>query len=184
MNATPRRLRRTASTTVGAAALLLALGLGAPAGAHVERVSAAKPDCEQTPDACKVATTGQRVLRTARLASVGRSRCRDATVERWGKSAAGIKLWSWYLDVNWCYRRGRITSASADPRPDTHVPLWSFDKQLAFRKTGGKRQSSFRVFAQGQFQLCITKLGCIQDAQPWIRVTTRGDGSWNYNAGG
>lgn len=82
MDDTRRRLRRRSSTIVGAGALMLALGVSAPAGAHVERSTAAKPDCERTPDACKVASNGVTIVRKARLASFGKSRCRDQTVER------------------------------------------------------------------------------------------------------
>jgi hypothetical protein len=176
----------------GAAALMavggaLAVGLvagGSPAGAVPERPVAAAPDCNKNPDACKTASVGQQARRKARISRKGKARCQDWKVERYGKSAVGLKLWSYYLDVHWCYRRGRITEASADPRPETHVPLWSFNKHLAFRKSGGKRKPTYRVFAQGQFQLCITKLGCIQDRDPWIRFTARGDGSHDYDAGG
>ena len=164
-----------------AAAAALAIAIGGPADAP----AAATPDCNKNPDACKVATTGKSVTSPrAHAARVGRSRCQDYTFERWGKSAAGIKLWSWYLDVHWCYRRGRLTAVSADPRPDTHVPLWSFDKQLAFRRSGGKRKSFYRVYSQGRFELCITKLGCIQDAQPWIRVVARANGTYSFQHGG
>ena len=64
------------------------------------------------------------------------------------------------------------------------MPLWSFNKQLAFRKSGGKRKKAYKVFAQGQFQLCVTKLGCIQDRNPWIDVTARGNGTHDFDSGG
>jgi hypothetical protein len=166
-------------TLAAAIASTLTLALAGPASAATPRI-----DCKQTPDACKVASTGQTLSPKAGAARKGRSKCENWTVERWGKSPAGIKLWSWYLDVHWCYRRGRITEASADPRPDTHMPFWSFDKQLAFRQRGGKRKTFYRVYAQGQVQLCVPTFGCIQDAQPWIRFVARGDGSDDYDAGG
>lgn len=186
---TVHRGRRRGAAALVAVGGALALGLLAGPSAHAaavapERVAAA-PDCNKNPDACKTASVGQQAHRKlGQISRKGRARCQTWWVERYGKSAVGIKLWSYYLDVHWCYRRGRITEASADPRPETHAPLWSFNKNLAFRKTGGKRKRNYRVFAQGQFQLCVTKLGCIQDRNPWIRFTANGDGSHSYDAGG
>ena len=164
---------------VAALVAALMVALGGPA-----RASAARIDCKQNLDACKVASTGQTITPAAGVARKGRSKCTHWTVERYGTSAVGIKLWSWYLDVHWCYRRGRITEASAEPRPDTHVPFWSFRKQLDFRRQGGKRKSFYRVFAQGQFELCVKVFGCVQDAQPWIRFIARGDGTHDAETGG
>jgi hypothetical protein len=183
-----RRGRRRAALALVMTGGTLALGIaGQSALAAPDRVTApriAKPDCNKDPDSCKVVAVGQEASRRATVARKGRARCQAWRFERYGKSAVGIKLWSYYLNVHWCYRRGRITEASADAYPETHVPLWSFNKQLAFRQRGGKRKSSYRVFAQGQFQLCITKLGCIQDRDPWINVTARGNGTHDYDTGG
>jgi hypothetical protein len=185
-----RRGRRRAALALVVTGGTLALGLaGQSAIAAPERVAgpqiaADKPDCNKNPDACKVVSVGQDARRKARISRKGKARCQSWQFERYGKSAVGLKLWSYYLDVRWCYRRGRITEASANPYPETHVPLWSFNKHLAFRKTGGKRKKAYRVFAQGQFQLCVTKLGCIQDRNPWINVTARGNGTHDYDAGG
>jgi hypothetical protein len=177
-------LRRATTIVAACAAAAIALVIVAPAGARQDQPAAKAPDCQHQPDSCKTASVGQDLRRRATAARKGRSRCQAWTVERWGKSAVGIKLWSYYLDVHWCYRRGRITEADADPRPSTHgVPGWAFDKHLAFRTAGGRRKSFYRVFAQGKFTFCITKLGCIQDAQPWIRFTARGDGSHSYATG-
>jgi len=185
-----RRGRRRAALAVVATGATLALGLvgqsalAAPERVAAPQIAAAAPNCNQNPDACKVASVGQEARRKATISRKGKSRCQSWRFERYAKSAVGLKLWSYYLDVDWCYRRGRITSASANPFPETHVPLWSFNKQLAFRKSGGKRKKAYRVFAQGQFQLCVTKLGCIQDRNPWINVTARGNGTHDYDSGG
>jgi len=182
-----RALRRRGTTALIAVGGAMALGLLAQApAAHavaIDRVAAAQ-DCDKNPDQCKVAVEGQTARRNATNARKGKARCQSWKFERWGKSAVGIKVYSYYLNVRWCSLRGRITEASSNPFPEVHAPLWSFDKHLAHRKTGGKRKKSYRVFAQGQFKLCITKLGCVQDRQPWISVTANGNGTHDYDTGG
>lgn len=174
--------RRAAAALIGVGAALALSAPSAHANALAERTAAQQ--CEKRPDDCKVTEVGKSAHALAGPARKGKSRCRSWRFERWGKSAVGIKVYSYYVNVSWCTRRGRITSASSRPWPEVHAPLWTFDKHLAHRRTGGKRKRSYKVFAQGQFKLCITKLGCVQDRQPWISVTARGDGSHSYETGG
>jgi len=184
---TDRALRRRGTAALIAVGGAMALGLVAQApAAHAVAVAdrAAAPDCNKTPEQCKVTSEGQTARRNATNARKGKARCQSWKFERWGKSAVGIKVYSYYLTVRWCSLRGRITEASANPFPEVHAPLWSFNKHLAFKKTGGARKKTYSVFAQGQFQLCVTKLGCIQDRNPWISVTARGDGTHDYDTGG
>jgi hypothetical protein len=179
------RRRGTTALLIGGA---MAFGLLAQApmahGAAAPDRAAAAPDCDKNPEQCKVVEEGQTARRNAVNARKGKARCQSWKFERWGKSAVGIKLYSYYLTVRWCSLRGRITEASSNPFPEVHAPLWSFDKHLAHNKRGGKRKKSYRVFAQGQFKFCVTKLGCVQDRQPWISVTARGNGTHSYDTGG
>jgi len=139
-------------------------------------------------EACKAVSyansTGKRVI--ARGASVGRRKgtCRSTYWERYGKALAGNRLFSWYVDIEWCYWRGRITFLDVGTRPDVRAPLWSFDKRIAYRRSGGVGSRTASVFAQGKFELCVTKLGCIQQKQPWLRVVVNGDGTSSFRSGG
>jgi hypothetical protein len=71
---------------VTAASLAAAAIVAGPASARFDPTDA-KLNCEQAPDACKVASVGQTAKLTSRaLASSARpARCQDWTVERYGK---------------------------------------------------------------------------------------------------
>ncbi len=167
---------------VGVTAIALAAGLAiampAPAGAAADT----RPNCQKQPEACKAVTMAPKLkVKIADQVSRGRQRCKGGRLEMPVENVVGIKLFTWTLDVHWCYRRGRITQASSQPRWETHFPFWSFSGVEAHRRRGGRGKTFYRVYAEGEFSYCLPVAGCVQEVHPWISLSARGDGSFNID---
>ena len=93
-------------------------------------------------------------------------------------SAVGILLWSYFLDANWCWSGRKITSFSAQPVPLVHAPLWNFEKHEINRTVIDPSGEALwrQKQAQGHFQFCMTKIGCVKNKFPYIKMTVVKDG--------
>jgi len=120
------------------------------------------------------------------IAKRGRSRCTSYWAERWGKNLLGKKMYNYRLEINWCYRRGRITSASYNTIPTTGGLFWKwFSKDEKIRRSGGTRRSYYQIYAQGHFAACgPASIGCVQDKYPWVQIRVTGAGGATYRNGG
>jgi hypothetical protein len=120
------------------------------------------------------------------IAKVGKSRCTSYWYERYGKNLLGKRMYNYRLEIDWCFRRGRITSASYNTIPTTGGLFWKyFSKDEKIKRTGGRKRGFYKVYAQGHFAACgPSSIGCVQDKYPWVQIRVGGDGSVDANGGG
>lgn len=109
--------------------------------------------------------------------------CKWAQVSRWGNNIFGMRLWTYYQRIEWCYSNGLITSVTRLRWGEVSMPGWSFKGHTSSTTSGGKGSTSYRARTHGHFCL-VEYFSCIQNAYPWIDMTVRGNGTWSYTAGG
>lgn len=109
--------------------------------------------------------------------------CKWAQVERYGKNLLGMKLWSYFQKIDWCYNGSTITSRTRTRWGETHFPGWSWKGHIGSSTSGGVGSTFYRAWTQGHFCL-VEYFSCVQNAYPWIDMTVRGNGTWSYTAGG
>lgn len=111
--------------------------------------------------------------------------CAWARVENYWKNAVGQKLFSYYQKVDWCYDGTTITSVNRTRWAETYALWWQFNGHIANTTSGGAGKANYRAFTQGSFSLCIgwQSIGCLQHKYPWIDMTVRANGTWNYTGG-
>jgi hypothetical protein len=118
-----------------------------------------------------------------RLASA--SGCRTARAWVGMKNVLGNLLWKMTQKLSWCWRSGRVTSATRRCRGtsvDVYFPLWDFKEYIGCDYGGGVGKRAVRRWRQGKFQLCITF--CVQTKTPWVNVRGTGRGLFHYSYGG
>jgi len=109
--------------------------------------------------------------------------CKWAQVERYGTNIFGMKLWSYFQKIDWCYNGSTITSKTRTRWGETHFPGWSWKGHIGNSTSGGVGSTYFRAWTQGHFCL-VEYFSCVQNAYPWIDMTVRGNGTWSWSAGG
>lgn len=111
--------------------------------------------------------------------------CNRAQYEVWMENLYGVKLWSYFQQIDWCWDDcSEITSKTRLRWPEVYVPLWDFVDHIGNQESGGVGQWSYRAWTQGHFQLCVEPWGCYQHSYPWIDMTVYGNGAWSGTGGG
>ena len=111
--------------------------------------------------------------------------CASRYAGRRRESAAGITVWRYRQEIEWCWNaaRTRITSIYRTRWGRTYVPLWHFRGHIGNATSGGEGYSYYRAFTQGKFEWCTWVTGCIYSADPWVTMRTYANGSWSYATG-
>jgi len=134
-------------------------------------------------EALKAATPGGEVT-----SGIGRSgatnACRWVTVSRWYNNALGMRLFTYYERIDWCYNGSTITSVSRTRWGEVGAPFWEFKGHVGSTTSGGTGQWSYRAWTQGHYALCMPYVLCAQHKYPWIDITVRANGTYSYSTGG
>lgn len=122
----------------------------------------------------------------ARLATVNRQKpkCKTRTKKLTAKSWTGITIWTYSLQVRWCWRNSKVTMLggiidNGDVTTKGSLGGWSYEGYAGNPSQidwfGDKW--AFVSRQEGRFQQCLIKIGgCIDTMTPEIRITTYGDG--------
>lgn len=110
------------------------------------------------------------------------SGCKTYTLGVNGYSAAGILVWSYAWNTEWCYNGTSITSFKKWRTVWTNYG-WSFKGDIADSQSGGVNQTSYWHYAQGDFCF-IETWTCIAHSYPWVSQTVYGSGNYAGSAGG
>jgi hypothetical protein len=112
--------------------------------------------------------------------------CRSVWAGRVRKSAAGIVVWRYRQEIDWCWNstRTRITSVFRTRWGKTYVPLWHFRGHIGNATAGGTCCSYYKAFTQGKFEWCFAQIGgCVVEKHPWVTIRVYANGSWSYATG-
>lgn len=104
--------------------------------------------------------------------------------EKAGYSLLGIKLWSYFQEINFGYDGTYIISNSRNRYGEVYAPLWSFIGNTGSYEQGGVGYTSYRSWTQGQFKLCAGQYGCVDEGDPWLDMTVYGNGQHSGSQGG
>lgn len=110
------------------------------------------------------------------------SGCKTYTLGVNGYSDAGVKIWSYAWNIQWCYNGSTITSLKKWRTVWANYG-WSFKGDIAENQSGGVGKSSYWHYAQGDFCF-IETWTCITHSYPWVNQTVYGSGSYIGSAGG
>jgi hypothetical protein len=110
--------------------------------------------------------------------------CKSKKISRVGANVFGMKLWAYYQKVDWCYSSGKIVSKFWTRWGEVYAPFWAFNGHIAKTQSGGVGSSSYRVWTQGSFALCMPHVLCTQNRVPWLDLKVLATGSYSYSVGG
>jgi hypothetical protein len=99
------------------------------------------------------------------------------------KNIVGTVLWKYFQKLGWCWKNGKVTSATPRCRgtwAEIYFPLWDFKGHIECESSGGVGQSFVRRWRQGKFQLCAAY--CVQTRTPWVNVRGSGTGVFSWSA--
>ena len=109
--------------------------------------------------------------------------CDSRTYEVWAENIFGVKLWSYYQTIDWCYNGSTVNSKTRLRWGEVHALGsfgWTYNGHIGNTESGGVGQSSYRAWTQGSFDLCLGgDIGCIQSFYPWIDQTVYGTGAYS-----
>lgn len=96
-----------------------------------------------------------------------------------------VRMASIRLQVNWCYKGGRVTYAAPDRRYTVYGAAlgtwywqgWSDFNQYLYT-SGGHVNGGAMTNTQGHFDICVLKYGCFDNADPYAEVRTYWNGTW------
>lgn len=110
------------------------------------------------------------------------STCRQNTMWIEGRNLVGWTLWRYNQQIKWCYKGGKITSASRLNRWGTVSGLvWEFKGHTGSAISGGKGKTSYNAWTQGHFAACAVWV-CAQHKYPWIRQIGYANGTYSASA--
>jgi hypothetical protein len=106
------------------------------------------------------------------------SGCSTVFSDYYAYGTGGAWLYTFELQIDWCYNGYIVTSISP---PQVHVylnaPGWTYfgiQSQAQWDYYGD--HWVYRTYVEGEFQLCIFLIGCIQTVFPYIYRDNYGDG--------
>lgn len=106
--------------------------------------------------------------------------CRQATWSSTSYSLVGIKLWSYFQSIYWCYNGSTITYLSRNRWGETYAAFWEFTGNNGNSTMGGTGYNGYYAWTQGSFRLCtgIYGVGCLQYSYPTIASWVYANGSY------
>jgi hypothetical protein len=125
--------------------------------------------------------TVSKVKHSEVVSSVGcHDGCDSRTYEEWGENIFGVKLWSYFQTIDWCYDGSKVTSKTRLRWGEVHTLGWKYNGHIGNTESGGVDQLTYRAWTQGSFDLCLGgDIGCIQSCYPWIDQTVYGTGVYS-----
>jgi hypothetical protein len=159
--------------------------LGAALGCALVLVSAgsAQAQTRQQAEEQKAVVAGTTLrFSPARITASGR-RCRQRTVERWGKNLIGKKVIRFFQTTRWCYSGGKIRDLHRRAWGETPGLGWKYKGPPQLDRDWGPQKRWFRGWAQGKFELCGGGF-CIQEKNFWVEQTVFGRGGHRFRFGG
>lgn len=117
--------------------------------------------------------------------------CQNETVYRNELNVLHWKLWGFHLTKGWCYDHRTVTYApQANVWGETtntgSLTGWRYDgitdRGEFFVNPGNGGFMGHQSYAHGHFELCLLKVGCIQNIYPTVLVTGWFDGHYNLDA--
>ena len=112
------------------------------------------------------------------------STCNSPRVVVSGLNIFGSKLWDYFQQIDRCYDGSSLTEVTRTKGGLVYGLFWQYEGHTGDTQSGGVGQSSYRAWTQGQFRLCVTELGCIEEDNPFIDMIVYGNGNSWYNYGG
>ncbi len=137
----------------------------------------------------KTATDDNRVLTgTSARSLAAASGCRTVDVARVGRDIFGFVVYKFHQRKRWCWDYPEITSRYVS----TYVT--DVDPNMEYRGVVGANgyfytwccsngRSGHYSFRQGKFENCVLWFPCMRTEYPWVRIRSRGDGSYAYRTG-
>jgi hypothetical protein len=110
--------------------------------------------------------------------------CKVTQSELEARNVLGMRLWSYFEKINWCYSSGKISSKSRTRWAEVYAPFWAFKGHIGSTESGGVGSSSYRAWTQGSFALCAPYVLCAQNRYPWIELTVFATGTASARKGG
>jgi hypothetical protein len=94
-------------------------------------------------------------------------------------SALGVH-WRVSLRGDWCWRNSKVTSVSWNKSKFVNTAWWNLWVWNSWQETqngGGVGQGHVFRRVNAFLQLCMTRLGCVDSAFPWVQLTLRDNGT-------
>ncbi len=94
-----------------------------------------------------------------------------------GYNYLGWPMFSFYVQINYCYDGQNITSHWGHVWGTTNYPgsAWTYNGVSSWNQSGGDGQSYYHYYAEGSFSFCPAGY-CVQWAHPWVWLTVYGTG--------
>lgn len=142
----------------------------------------APEDDPNVPDDQEVDHYGGGVQFTQPVAAADGGACRGVTGYQTAYNRADMFLFRAAMHGHWCWRNGRVTSATYTKYGTTASwTNWNYEG-VQWVVNGGCIGCKYRYQRAGyKFQACFVWY-CIKD-YPWISMTLRGDGTADYHRG-
>lgn len=119
----------------------------------------------------------------ARAAAIGAQACWITEAYFRATTVLGFTFYKFHHRADWCQNGSSVTGVHF--RSNWNSEVDSQAKWIGLESDWVSPTPSWEVksFKKGQFDNCIPRLGCISSTHPWVELTMRGDGYWNYATG-
>jgi len=106
------------------------------------------------------------------------SGCKEVTAEFVGTNGGGDELYTYNMEVNWCYDGSTVSDTDRRRWGNTSALFWEFVGHQDSNERGGDGDVFYESTSTGHFRLCAGgNIGCAQHTYPTVEVLVRSDGS-------
>jgi hypothetical protein len=122
------------------------------------------------------------------------SGCHWRRIGRKHHNRLGYALIRYNLRVDWCWNATVITSVNVRVWPEILANCcWRFARHLAYDVYDTAQDATyyahwgrayFKIFVQGEFELCLPYIDCPKAVYPWIELTANRGGTSTKSSGG
>ena len=132
------------------------------------------------------------VSREVKQGSFGRSistyYCRTVRVARVQRTFLGFVAYKFWQRKRWCWRYPRILSREVSTFVTDVDPNFQYKGLISawgswYIWCCGNPYSGQTSFRQARFTNCVFRFGCLGGSYPWVRINSRGNGSFTYSTG-
>lgn len=113
------------------------------------------------------------------------SGCKEVTAEFTGVNGSGSELYTYNMEVNWCYDGSTVSSTDRRRWGNTSAVFWEYVGHQDSNERGGDGDTFYESTSTGHFRLCVSgNMACAQHVYPSVEVSVYSDGTYTTDSDG